>query len=132
LDAEGAADGLILVSFAVLAFLCDGTKVLPFALFQVVAEEVSGGPRYAVDATARRIHVHGDDAFAVRLDREVFEAAGRQVEGKQMTTGIGLVTCGRDAHCLHAVDDAVVPDMRRKVELPIGLDEAYVALALRD
>ncbi len=49
-----------------------------------------------------------------------------------MSSGVGLIAFRRDAHFLHAIDDAVNADVRGKVELAVAFDEVHVALALDD
>ena len=55
-----------------------------------------------------------------------------EVVGEQVAPRVRLVARGRDAHGFLALDDAIDADVRREVELAVGLDEVDVALALGD
>ena len=93
---------------------------------------MSGGPGQAVEPAALGVHRHGDDPLAARGLGQVLELLRLHVIGEEMAARIGLPALRRDADLLHAVDDAVVPDVGREIELAALLHEVDVRFALHD
>ncbi len=132
IDHERAAQRAVLLALAVLALPGDRPEVLQLLLCQIVPKEVPAGPSEAVEPPSLRVHRHGQDALASRGRGQILELLRRHVIGEEVPARIGLPTLRRNADLLHAVDDAVVADVGREVELAVPLDEGHMGLALDD